>query len=654
MRIPTAIKSIMSRRPRLWAGLIFLAALLVYSWTASPGVGPIDSAELSLVARTLGIAHPTGYPFYTVLGRTWVMPMPAGIDLAGSLNILSSIVMAMAAALLFLLLQELGVAYLAAAAGALLWAFAPLVWEQATMLEVYGLGSFFGVLLLWLSSRYRNKGDIRFLLLIGFIAGLGLGNHLTLLWYLPGCLILILSRAWKEARGGLLYMAVFFLLGLSIYVFLPLRSRLDPLLNWGDPSNWERMINHLTGRQYRVWMLKNGWPEIAANIRRFLLEVIRQPTIYLSWLALAGMFGLWLRDRMVLLAAASLFVFSAAYAVNYSIPDISTYYLPALAATAILSGFGLDILGNKTGLLLPHKEKKIAYLIFLLPLLALWWNFRDADRHGDNFTTCYASDVLLSAAPNAVIITGNWDLYAPCLYLLLEHGYRPDLALVDKELLRRRWYFRYLERRHPDLVNSCRPEIDAYLPLLERFEKGLPYDAGEIQSRYIALLNALLLRNYYDRPPYMGESSDKGDYAQIAPSCQLIPDGLLFRVRLPGPYQINGFDSLFSQPARVRDTVKLSQREKVLYKNYPRMLYQKGVYLAQALCYEQSLQYFRRALEYDPDRPAVYLGIGGAYMGLNQVEAAVESFRKALILDPDNETARENLEKLRIFIKPGS
>ena len=49
--------------------LIFILDLIVYLLTLSPTLQFIDSGELAVVCKTLGIAHPTGYPLYTLLGR---------------------------------------------------------------------------------------------------------------------------------------------------------------------------------------------------------------------------------------------------------------------------------------------------------------------------------------------------------------------------------------------------------------------------------------------------------------------------------------------------------------------------------------------------------------------------------------------------------
>ena len=642
-----------NRSPLFGAWLVFFVVLTVYIFTSAPTIGPIDSGELSLVVKTLGIAHPTGYPLFTLLGKIWVTLMFWG-DLAFRLNIFSAFTGACAAAFLFLTLSQLGIKPALSLAGSFLWAFSPVVWDQATVLEVYGLTSLLGILLLWLSLRYQENHDCKTLALIAFLAGLGLGNHLSLLWYLPGVMIIVLDKSVVTSWRKILLPGLLFILGLSVYLYLPLRSLNEPLLNWGDPSNWPRFISHVTGRQYRVWMFSNSGPELWQNLIRFLKIALAHPWVYFSWLAVPGFMHLFIRNKRMLAALAAVILASVLYGINYSIPDIEAYFLPALAALSIAAAFGLQFI---SGLLEAGTGSKPARLFswaaLLLALGVPAVNWQKADRSHDYFTLEFANDLLVSAAPNAVILTENWDISSPCLYLRHQQGLRPDVAIIDKELLRRSWYYRYLERQYPELYQSCRPEIEAFLPQLRLFEQGLDYDQAVIQGRYMDMLNALVLRNYYDMPAYLSRPDRDGDYRLLAPGYERVPEGLLYRLKLPGVVYDFDYDTLFCQRVEGKDTIKLSERERLLYRTYPKMYYQRGMYLAQYLLYAEALPCFIKALSYDDRNSSIYLGLGGVYTGLNKVEEALAAFYKVLELDPSNQAAKENIRRLAMFTPGG-
>src|SRR3990172_6547598 len=83
-------------------------SFLVYLTTLCPTVSFTDAGELATVATTLGIAHPTGYPLFTLLGRLAVMIPSAGEEIV-RLNLLAAVLTAASAGVflqLILVIQD--------------------------------------------------------------------------------------------------------------------------------------------------------------------------------------------------------------------------------------------------------------------------------------------------------------------------------------------------------------------------------------------------------------------------------------------------------------------------------------------------------------------------------------------------------------------
>jgi len=81
------------------AGIVFVGSMLLDLRTLQPGLGFWDTGEFQALGPVLGIAHPTGYPSYTLL--LWlasVVLQPFG-DPALRANLLSAILVSGAAAL---------------------------------------------------------------------------------------------------------------------------------------------------------------------------------------------------------------------------------------------------------------------------------------------------------------------------------------------------------------------------------------------------------------------------------------------------------------------------------------------------------------------------------------------------------------------------
>src|SRR5437867_13334371 len=86
------------------AGIVFVAALVLYTATLAPTVTLVDSVELIVAARTLGVAHPPGFPLYVLLAHlATLIPLST---VAVRVNFASAAFAALAASVLTLVVFE--------------------------------------------------------------------------------------------------------------------------------------------------------------------------------------------------------------------------------------------------------------------------------------------------------------------------------------------------------------------------------------------------------------------------------------------------------------------------------------------------------------------------------------------------------------------
>ncbi|HXT01080.1 MAG TPA: DUF2723 domain-containing protein [Elusimicrobiota bacterium] len=210
---------------------VVAAAFTLYLSCLYPAIAPRDSADMASAAMTLGVAHPPGYPLYSVLGRAWISVFPFGNE-AYRLNVLSALAAAAAAGFLFVLVRRRAGAWGGLAAAAL-WALSAPLWKFALLEEKYALHALFAVALLALSEGERETafGRAR---LSGLLLGLGLVNHQSLLFWIPCVAWLWRAEAARSgARVGSLAAAAAAPLaaGLALYAFLWIRlGALGPAL----------------------------------------------------------------------------------------------------------------------------------------------------------------------------------------------------------------------------------------------------------------------------------------------------------------------------------------------------------------------------------------------------------------------------------------
>jgi tetratricopeptide (TPR) repeat protein len=132
----------------------------------------------------------------------------------------------------------------------LLLAFSKSFWYHALVAEVYTLHSFFTCLIIYLLLHWKKNEDLRFLYSAAFAYGLSAGNHATVAFYLPAIVLLVFCWERKERFKKLLITSLIFLIGFSVYLYLPLRSFSEPTIDWGNPETFQNFLYHVTDRQH--------------------------------------------------------------------------------------------------------------------------------------------------------------------------------------------------------------------------------------------------------------------------------------------------------------------------------------------------------------------------------------------------------------------
>ncbi|MCX7920270.1 MAG: DUF2723 domain-containing protein [bacterium] len=236
----------------LWGIPVFIIPLIVYTLTFCRTLYVGDSGEFAAMGYTLGIAHPPGYPTWVLLLKLAATFIPVGVNVAGHCNYLASLIAAVTAYFLYLMLLKIAKHRLVAALGALIFAFTYQFWAQACIAEVYVLNAFFIIAATFVLLVWSETQDKRYFLLLYLLCGLGLTNHNTFLAmpvFFSFFIVCSLKRHWRF-RQELLYLLFYFLIACPlIYLIasgLP-KSPYEPanLLNFGVAD----MISYIFLRQ---------------------------------------------------------------------------------------------------------------------------------------------------------------------------------------------------------------------------------------------------------------------------------------------------------------------------------------------------------------------------------------------------------------------
>jgi hypothetical protein len=538
------------------AAIVTLATFSVYLTTMCRTVSFIDAGELAAVVSVLGIAHPTGYPLFSLVAHC-ALWLPLGGEEILRLNIFASLLVAVSVGVFLKILLTLARMSLPVSAkvrvrsagpgpGLLISAFvaalsfglSTTVWAQSVVIEVYGLHLFLlsTTILLFLrgiEETVAGSQEIpRQLVAAAFVLGLSFSNHLTTLLIVPA-LVTLYAATNGIRRDSLIRAAKLtpaFLLGLTPYFYLPVRAGTPPPVHWGFPAEFERLIWHVSGKQYRTWMF-SSFESAEKQLSYFLNHFPSEYNLLLVGLMLVGLVTAFRASRKIFWFLVAAFLGCVLYSINYDIHDIDSYFLLAYLIAGVFLFYGV------TGLmeLIPGRKGVGVFVGVFVILLALpvsqYARNRSEVNEADNYLVAdYVHNVFANTAQNGVILTFQWDyLVSAALYFQLVRHEREDIVIIDKELLRRSWYFIFLRDRYPWLIERSKREVEAFLAELFKFEHDLAYSPGAIESRYVAMINSFIEQSMKYRPVYVGPEIEP----EMGSSCSRTPAGMMFRLSQP-------------------------------------------------------------------------------------------------------------------------
>jgi hypothetical protein len=490
LQIPVLMKELLPRRRAFLLGaVVFVGALALYWRTLAPSVATVfdDSLEFQLVCPTLGIAHPTGYPLYTLLGKLFTL-IPVG-DIAYRVNLMSAFFAALTVAFTYLLVRILTDGSLSAFFASLAIAVSPVFWSQAVIAEVYSLNAFFTTLVVYLLFRWEmnrrqrprasmsNAVASNTLLLAAFVYGLSLTHHRLMLLLAPAIALfawLTERRIFTDLR---LVSRLILLLGvpLLLYAYIPFRGMYTSSLDGTYQNTWRGFLRHVTASGYNVFITGN--PLAQSRPLSFYWQLL------VSQFGLAGvavgLVGLltstenlarqWSsrtcsapteretsfatpeenphacptleRSRAAILLGVA-FALNVAFVLTYRVADIEVFAISAFLLYAIWIGIGVDFLLNLTTRLakkiLPQADTKVlascrllvAVLFLLQPLALLRDNYPELDLSQRWAVHDYGVDMLSQPLEDNAVIIDILGEVTLLRYFQRMEGLRPEVATI--------------------------------------------------------------------------------------------------------------------------------------------------------------------------------------------------------------------------------
>ncbi|XP_038584180.1 transmembrane protein 260 [Micropterus salmoides] len=452
------------------ATVAFVAALYVPCVQRTVPGG--DSGELITTACELGVAHPPGYPLFTLLARLAMCLLPS-LSPAHSVNLMSSMLGAAACGALCISVCRLtGPGPGAVLAGGL-FAVSRLSWQWSMVAEVFTLNNLFVGLLFFLTASFHcaeNTTQRRKIAHLGALCcGLGLCNQHTLVLYVLVIIPWVLHRLYscrELSLRGFVSLGVCFLAGFLPYIYLPISSYLNTARwSWGDQTTLSGLLTHLLRAEYGTFNLAKT--ESSVNLTTMLkaqldhcLADLSLPVVVLAGTGL--LLSSWDRTcrSVSWLLTAMLVVYSMFFAwrANLEISRplllgvVERFWLQSDAAVCVLAGLGLSRTHTELERRLGRGGVwKTTGWVFTIALLAhmVHTNHSECDQSRNSVVERFGRELLASVPRDSIILTRG-DLPGNSLrYIYYCQGVRPDVRLVDQEMMTYMWYVAKLAQHHP-------------------------------------------------------------------------------------------------------------------------------------------------------------------------------------------------------------
>jgi hypothetical protein len=451
---PTWKELLIRCRDFLLGAVIFVSALTLYWRTLAPSVATVfdDSLEFQLVCPTLGIAHPTGYPLYTLLGKFFTL-IPLG-DAAYRVNLMSAFFAALTVVLIYLIVRVLTDNSLSAFFASLAMAVSPVFWSQAVIAEVYSLNAFFTALVVYLllgweaDRRQRPAASTssatapHHLLLAAFVYGLSLTHHRLILLLAPAIALFVWwtdRRIFTDLRL-VARLILLFLAPLLLYAYIPLRGLYTSSLDGTYQNTWNGFLRHVTASGYNIFITGN--PLTQSRPLSFYWQLL---VSQFGWVGVAlGLVGLLASTRKPRSSAlvGGAFALNIAFVLTYRVADIEVFAIPAFLLYAIWIGIGTDLMLNLATRLankvLPQADAKVLafcrlllVILFLLqPLALLRDNYPEIDLSQRWAVHDYGVDMLSQPLEDNAVVIGILGEMTLLRYFQRTEGLCPEIVTL--------------------------------------------------------------------------------------------------------------------------------------------------------------------------------------------------------------------------------
>lgn len=622
--------------------IVFVAALGVMWLNAAPTVTFHDSGEFAMAAASGGIPHPPGAPTWTILATLFVK-IGHFHDPARGTNLFSGLWAALTLALLCGLTQvwvSLAFPKLsrwgAPAAGltsVLILMHSTAFLEQSFTTEQYTLMTALMVAILASATSLVLKPRASMAGVLGLLWGLAIANHPSQITL--GLLVLWAVLAGSKQQGFLKLAgacAAGLFAGLMVFLWLPIRSHANPIMDWGNVETWDRFKWAILRKQWGTRPMSQAPPNLLGEwfasydplgqlgIVGLLLGIlgifvlVKKQMMWLGWLAAAVI----PYAVLMLIGHLKQANVNLDYIVEYGVTD---WHLPIYLGFAAGASMGMAFLADRRRI-----GTILAAVLIGVLLITAGMSVRRASLRNYQGASDYIADFLRTLPDDAVIAAAQ-DNNAFMLGYDVYFGHPGTKRLV----VARSWTI--ASRMHqPDYQDLGPSERKLkYLKDVNDFQERQPF---RLPDSAIPKGNVRIFCDYIAGSPndarYMVPAGWLFEFmGRPVTNAEVVEADARWRKRFPDLYR------------KPRNEVPAIER-----KAWARSHESRGLYFAQRKLWPQAAESFRQGLDWSPKNPIIWFELAYSQEQAGRYREAAESYKQAIMIMPTYVEAIHNLALL--------
>ncbi|MBW2173552.1 MAG: tetratricopeptide repeat protein, partial [Deltaproteobacteria bacterium] len=440
-----------------------------------------------------------------------------------------------------------------------------------------------------------------------------------------------------------------FLLALSMYVYLPIRTEVGAAIRWGEPNTLDRFIAHVTASAHREgYVLTKSPLEYLLRTKDALIFVLNQ----FGALLLLALWG-WLkiprmRWRIFFLGVIT---FDLVYTIFLNIIsfEITAFTLPTCIALAILIGIGTaHILKEAKNLVLigktTHRALSVAFCA--IPLIPLALNFDLCNQSG-NYTGYENALNIFRTVDNrsTLFLDGDNNIF-PVAYARIVERMREDVMLYDRpNIIFKMPYPDNYKNHFYGKWEEFRPIVEK--SILESAQNGIYYAvfnpyAVFIPDQFVMYPCGILYKAIRAGVPFP-EAACRSVWTRYVTESiydNLHKDFMNRHVCAHFHFSLGKYLFMIGKPVpglkEIKWASQIAYDDTMIHSDIALLLIDQGFF-------EEARSELEKALIYYDDLGGVYTNWGHYYYELRDYDEAIKSFRQAVKLDPDNFDHYNNL-----------